>query len=185
LALRLARENSRGGVGFANPGSLVFGDQSAEEASAAEGGRRASAAELVAACFEQHFRTRPAAGGESAVPTQRVSGLTGKLVQAGRGSKRPSAASQRPIRGRQLRPCRLPAQARKLATQDEDLQLLRPALPAEQPDEREHIPNDEIRKGPKASSPPSTTTRNIRTYRRFAAPRTSLRSLRPIGAERG
>jgi hypothetical protein len=40
----------------------------------------------------------------------------------------------------QPRPCDLPAKDGELVTQDEDLQLLRATLPAEQPNERQQVP---------------------------------------------
>src|SRR5262245_59218102 len=62
---------------------------------------------------------------------------------------------QRAICPSQLRPCgRLPAQDRELMAQDEQLQLLRATPPAEQPNEREQAPHDEIHKRPEQAALP-------------------------------
>jgi hypothetical protein len=107
-----------------------------------------------------------------------VPGFTGKLAQAAlaaSGSAPPTVLDQ----PASALATSLTAQDRQLVAQQQDLQLLRPTRPRQQPHQREQVPKNEIHKRPEQALP-STTAKRAETSAPEArgAPRTSLRTLR-------
>lgn len=78
---------------------------------------------------------------------------------------------QRPVSRAEVRTTRLPTQDRQLVSQNQDLQLLVGATrPSQQPDEREQVPDSEIRERPEQAGPSHSfegkstdTTPDVRT----------------------
>jgi len=99
-------------------------------------------------------RVPPAAGHELAVPAQQCVRLHRKRRPRGPGQRAAQGRQQRTICLGQLRPRGLAAKDGEFVAQDEDLQLLRATPAAEQTDEREQVPDNEIDKRPEQAALP-------------------------------